>query len=156
MAIIAKYGHISPILPDVGQIFSAVKTGWRRELDSNPRCRFETRKSRRVRNLHQIKELTRESTSAGCHPTDTNQPGYKSLAPGEQQAIVWLKVVGAKGASRPIGKAHDCLPSGKSVKSKKNLPERASEIKNSDEGSAMCVLLSTSFGNWHPVSFSSP
>jgi hypothetical protein len=44
--------------------FSAVKTCWRRECDSNSHYRFEFRNPRRLRNLQAVQYLTRESTGS--------------------------------------------------------------------------------------------
>jgi hypothetical protein len=44
--------------------FSAVKTCWRREWDSNSHYRFESRNLRRLRNLQAVRHLTGESTSS--------------------------------------------------------------------------------------------
>ena len=44
--------------------FSAVKTCWRREWDSNSHYRFESRNLRRLRNLQAAQHLTRESTGS--------------------------------------------------------------------------------------------
>src|ERR1700693_3403329 len=54
---IAKYGHICVFLGKRRGNFSALQTAWRRGKDSNPRYRFETCKSRRVRKLHGIKSF---------------------------------------------------------------------------------------------------
>jgi hypothetical protein len=44
--------------------FSAVKTCWRRECDSNSHYRFEFRNPRRLPNLQAVQHLTRESTGS--------------------------------------------------------------------------------------------
>src|ERR1700722_2140267 len=44
--------------------FSAVKTCWRRECDSNSHYRCEFRNPRRLRNLQAMQHLTRESTGS--------------------------------------------------------------------------------------------
>ena len=51
---IAKYGHYSRISAESEWNFSAVQTAWRRGMNSNPRYRSETCKSRRLRKLHGI------------------------------------------------------------------------------------------------------
>jgi hypothetical protein len=44
--------------------FSAVKTCWRSECESNSHYRFESRNPRRLRNLQAVRHLTGESTSS--------------------------------------------------------------------------------------------
>ncbi len=46
------------------RIFSARRTCWRRECDSNSHYRFEFRNPRRLRNLQAMQHLTRESTGS--------------------------------------------------------------------------------------------
>jgi hypothetical protein len=64
LRIIAKKGMFRQFSGNGWRNFSAVKTCWRSEWDSNLRYPFEFRKSRRLRNLHAVKNLTRESTAA--------------------------------------------------------------------------------------------
>jgi hypothetical protein len=73
--------------------FSAVKTGWRRECDSNSHYRFESRNPRRLRNLEAVQHLTRESTSSDWPLVDKEQSIFSSAHQGERHTIVWLKVV---------------------------------------------------------------
>jgi hypothetical protein len=61
---IAKYEHYSRISALRERNFSAVKTAWRSECDSNSRYRFEFRNPRRLRNLQAEQHLTRESTGS--------------------------------------------------------------------------------------------
>jgi hypothetical protein len=53
--------------------FSAVRTCWRRECDSNLHYGFESRNPRRFRNLQAVQHLTRESTGSDWPQIDKKQ-----------------------------------------------------------------------------------
>ena len=91
--IIAECGHYSRISTQSERNFSAIRTAWRRECDSNSHYRFEFRNPRRLRNLQAEQHLTRESTRSDWPPVDKKQSIFSSAHQGERHTILWLKVV---------------------------------------------------------------
>src|ERR1700719_1916333 len=89
--------------------FSAVKTCWRRERDSNPQYRSEWRKSRRLRKLRGINWF--KNSPADCLPPirHAKRCGFAKLL--EALAIVWLKVIYRRLPSGQMGShVTACLP----------------------------------------------
>jgi hypothetical protein len=110
--IIAKYGHFLHILEEEEPTFSAIRTAWRSGVDSNPRYRSETCKSRRLRKLRGVNQF-RNSPRLPAPSRHAKTVRFREGSRGEALAIVWLKVVAFRVPSKH-GFALDCLPSGQS------------------------------------------
>ncbi len=92
------------------QNFSAVKTCWRRDWDSNRRYFFESGRYRRWRKLQLINKLTREFRGARGGTLPQKRSIFEFSLYCERHTIVWLKVVtfGALAAESKFG-AYDYL-----------------------------------------------
>ena len=114
---IAELRPFPAILRGMQPIFSASQTDWRRGLDSNPRYRSETGKSRHLRKLHGINQF-RNSLVTGRSPVDTLNDAVCRPFGGECLGILWLKVVFTTLLKRPNWFARDCAPAAQSESEK--------------------------------------